>query len=335
MRTLVARTAFLFCLQLLVSTAAARAEGDAWRALPQVPALQLRFEEAGPPAPCAALAASADPAAVECWEAYVHRAASRRSSPLTAEVDLACVERWDLTPPGQGGCPGDAARCVRPTVGLFARVPEDLPIDSNVSAAWAMAEELAREYTAFQVLRSGHALNPHRPRISGLALSQGMLVLYRAEAIAALGRQLAGSGCATDHLDPYLELAGRVTDELGRSDVPAILETHPPAGREWARRFYRVQLAVLGSRDGVDPGGGWQQDCEKAASIGPAVGRLDADVNVWCGVAYEHLDMPGVASLHWQLARRSPHHPEAASYASDRVAPGTLEPADTTAEVRP
>lgn len=335
MRALVARTAFLFCFQLVVLLPAVRAEaGDAWRAVPRVPELALRFDPADGAAPCAALPANVAPDVVECWSAYVDRAAGRRSSPLTAETNLACVEHWEVTPAGQGGCPGDAARCVRPAVGPFERMPADLPIDSNVSAAWAMAADLAREYTAFQALRSGHALNPHRPRIAGLALSEGMLVLYRAEAIAALGRQLAASGCARDHLEPYLELAAHVTREIGSSDVPRILEGYPPAGREWARRFYRVQLAVLASPTAPRPGGGWQQDCEKAASLGSDVGRLDADVNVWCGVAYERLDMPGVASLHWRLARRSPNHPEAASYASERL---SLEPEASaeTAEVRP
>ena len=308
------------------------AANDGWRALPQVPKLHLRFEDGEAAAPCAALPETPDPSDVACWTTYVDRAAARRSSPLTAETELACVETWQVARPG-GACPADAAACVRPELGVFESLAPGLPVDSNVSAVWALSVEMAREYTAFQVLRSGHALNPHRPRIAGLALSQGMLVLYRAHAIHALGESLADAGCADEHVRPYLELAGRVTDEVGRSDVPAILETYPPPGREWARRFHRIQLAVLGRADGVRPGGAWQEDCEKAASVGPAVGRLDADVNVWCGYAYEQLGMPGVATLHWQLARRSPHHPEAASFASRRLALELEQPLEEAAEL--
>jgi hypothetical protein len=312
----------------------ASAEGDASRAVPAVPELNLRFEDGGEAAPCAALPVTPSETAVECWSAYVDRAVSKRSSPLTDESELACIEVWEVVLPGERGCPADAARCVRPQTELFEKVAPGIPVDTNISATWALTSELAREYTAFQVLRNGHALNPLRPRIAGLALSQGMLVLYRAHAIRDLQDQLESAGCATEHLDPYFAQASRVTDEVGRSDVPAILESFPPLGREWSRRFRRVQLEVIGRGEGVRASGKWREDCEKAASIGPDVGRLDADVNVWCGYAYEQLDMPEAALEHWRLARRSPHHPEAASYANGRLKIAPAEPGETTAEVR-
>ncbi len=318
----------------LLAPAPSAASGDGWRAVPSVAGLHLRFEDSGDAAPCASLGARPNAGAVECWVAYVDRSVSRRSTPLTQETSLACVAGWEVAVPGQGNCPGDAARCVRPAISLFDSLAPDLPIDTNISATWALASDLAGEYTAFQVLRNGHALNPHRPRIAGLALSQGMLALYRAHAITLLKRGLEGGACATDHLEPYFALAARVTEELGRSDVPAILETFPPTGREWARRFHRVQLAVTGRPGGVAPTGKWREDCEKAAAIGPAVGRLDADVNVWCGYAYEQLDMTDAAFEHWRLARRSPNHPEAASYANRRLQLELVLPAETTAELR-
>ncbi len=308
------------------------ADGGDWRALLPAPELHVRFEDGDQGAPCAALPSTPDPSAVECWAAYVDRAVSKRTSPLTEESELACIEEWEVVEPLQAGCPWDAARCVRADVGLFERVPDELPIDTNISATWALAAELAREYTAFQTLRSGHALNPHRPRISGLALSQGMLVLYRAQAISALRRELEAGDCGTDHLEPYFELASRVAEEVGRSDVPEILETFPEPGREWSRRFHRVQLAVLARNDAVRADGAWREDCSKARELGMRVGRLDADVNVWCGYAYELVGEPDHATLHWTLARHSPHHPEAASYAARRL--GIVGPGRTTAELR-
>jgi hypothetical protein len=319
---------------LLLAPAAAFAAADASRAVPAVPDLHLRFEDAGEVAPCAGLPVTPSESAVECWSAYVDRSASKRSSSLTAESELACVEIWDVAQPGERGCPQDAARCVRPQTEFFESVSPGLPVDTNISATWALTSDLAREYTAFQVLRNGHALNPHRPRIAGLALSQGMLVLYRAHAIRDLESQLESAGCATEHLDPYFALASRVTDEVGGSDVPDILESFPPLGREWARRFRRVQLEVIGRPGGIRATGKWRDDCEKAATIGPAVGRLDADVNVWCGYAYEKLDMPDAALEHWRLAQRSPHHPEAASYANRRLKIAPVEPGETTAKLR-
>ena len=314
--------------------AGAGADDDSWRAVLAAPALQLRFEDSGRASPCAPLPATPDPEAVACWAAHVDRSVSKRSSPLTSETKLACVGAWEVIAPEQGGCPSDAARCVRPELGLFDKLAADLPIDTNISATWALSEDLAREYTAFQTLRSGHALNPHRPRIAGLALSQGMLVLYRAHAISELRRELEAEGCAVEHLEPYLELAEQVALEVGRSDVPAILETFPPLGREWARRFHRVQLAVIGGSAGVRASGKWQSDCEKAREIGPEVGRLDADVNVWCGYAYEQSGTPDLAAEHWRLARRSPNHPAAASYATRRLEWNPEGSGETTAELR-
>ncbi len=338
-------SAFAFALAGLAGGAApAAADPDGWRAVPAVPELHVRFEDSEHGAPCAPLGTTPTPAAVECWAAYVDRAVSKRSSPLTTEINLACVAKWEDTGPGQGGCPGDAARCVRPALGIFERVPEDLPIDTNISATWALATDLAREYTAFQTLRSGHALNPHRPRIAGLAVSQGMLVLYRAYAITALRRQLEAETCGRDHLQPYFDLARQVTQELGGSDVPEILDSYPAPGQLWARRFYRVQLEVLGRADGIRPAQDWKQDCEKAAEVGRRVGRLDADLNVWCGYAYELLGQSDEAFIHWQLARRSPNHPEASSFAKRRLevegraaakTAQTAKTAENAAEVRP
>ena len=58
---------------------------------PAVPDLHLRFEDAGEVAPCAGLPMTPSETAVECWSAYVDRSASKRSSSLTAESELACV----------------------------------------------------------------------------------------------------------------------------------------------------------------------------------------------------------------------------------------------------
>lgn len=302
-------------LGLLCAAGAASAEGAEWRVVPGAPPLRVRFEDGGAQAPCPELGDTPAVAAMECWSARVDRAVSRRSSPLARESGLACVSGWEIAAAGEGSCPGEAARCVRPAVGLLESVDEKLPIDSNIQAAWALADELSQEYTAFQLLRSGHALNPHRPRIAGITLSQGLLVLYRAHALSDVKRELEAGGCATEHLLPYFDLADLVIEEVGGSDVPAILETHPPMGREWVRRFHRVQLAVIGADASVKPDGEWRQDCEKASAIGPRVGRLDADINVWCGYAYERLGMLDAALEHWHLARRSANHPEAASYA--------------------
>ncbi len=310
----------LVLLILLGATGVASAQGSGWRVVPGTPSLHLRFEDASGRAPCPGLSATPAAAAVECWSAQVDRAVSKRTSPLVSEPALACVGAWEITPAGEGACPGEAAQCVRPDAGLFESLDRRLPIDSNIKAVWALTAELAGEYTAFQVLRNGHALNPHRPRIAGLALSQGLLVLHRAHAVAAVERKLETGGCATEHLLPYFDLAQRVTEEVGRSDVPAILETHPPMGREWARRFHRVQLAVIGADAAVRPDGKWREDCEKASALGPRVGRLDADVNAWCGYAYEQLGMVDAALEHWRLARRSANHPEAAAYADRQLA---------------
>jgi hypothetical protein len=219
-------------------------------------------------------------------------------------------------------------------VSLFQSLAPGLPIGTNISAAWALTVDLAREYTAFRTLRSGYALNPHRPRIGGLALSQGTLVLYRAHALTELRRALEAGGCGVEHLAPYFDLADRVIDEVARSDLPSILESYPPPGREWARRFHRVQLAVLGGSGGMRLGGKWRDDCERAATMGAAIGRLDADVNVWCGYAYELAEMPDAAAPHWRLARQSANHPEAASYASRRLQLVPSELGETTAGVR-
>ena len=313
---------------LLGTAGAASAQGSSWRVVPGVPSLHLRFEEGGDQAPCPGLSATPDHSAVECWSAQVDRAVSKRTTPLTAESSLACVGGWKIMRAGEGPCPGEAAHCVRPEAGLFEPLEPRLPIDSNIQAVRALTGELAREYTAFQVLRNGHALNPHRSRIAGLALSQGLLVLHRAHALADVMRELEAGGCATEHLLPYFDLAARVTEEVGSSDVPAILETHPPVGREWARRFHRVQLAVMGARAGVPPNGKWREDCERASALGSRVGRLDADVNVWCGYAYERLGMLEAALEHWHLARRSANHPEAASYADQHLGSALLEASD-------
>ena len=145
--------------------------GKDWRVAPKPPELQLRFEDRGEKAPCPDFGATPATETIECWAAHVDRALSRDASGL-AEVDrLACLPAWEITEPGQGGCPEEAARCVRPKAGLFEGVPSDLPIGSNIRAAWATAVDLAREYTTFQLIRNGQALNPHRPRISGLAIS--------------------------------------------------------------------------------------------------------------------------------------------------------------------
>lgn len=306
-------------LGLALIAGGASADGSGWRVVPGVPPLHLRFEEGDTPAPCPVLGATPAQAAVECWSAQVDRAVSRRTTPLTPEPALACVGTWEIEVPGTAACPSEAAQCVRPVVGAFESLDQRLPIGSNIQAVWALTDELAREYTAFQVLRNGNALNPHRPRIAGLALSQGLLVLYRAHSLVTVSRTLEAGGCATDHLAPYVELAARVTEEVGRSDVPAILETYPPMGREWARRFHRVQLAVIGADPAVRLSGKWRDDCEQASAIGARVGRLDADVNVWCGYAYEQLGMFDAALEHWHLARRSPNHPEAASYADQHL----------------
>jgi hypothetical protein len=309
------------CLFILLGAAGvASAQGAGRLVVPGVPPLYLRFEDAGGRSPCPALGATPAAAAVECWSAQVDRAVSKRSSRPASQPSLACVSAWEITPAGQGACPDDAAQCVRPDTGLFERPSRSLPIDSNIQAASALSADLAWEYTAFQVLRNGYALNPHRPRIAGLALSQGLLVLHRAHALAAVKQKLEAGGCATEHLLPYFDLAQRVTEEVGRSDVPAILESHPPMGREWARRFHRVQLAVIGADGAVRPDGKWREDCEKASALGPRVGRLDADVNVWCGYAYEQLEMFDAALEHWHLARRSANHPEAAAYADRHLA---------------
>jgi len=170
------------------------------------------------------------------------------------------------------------------------------------------------------MLRNGQALNPHRPRIAGLALAQGMLVLRHAHALVAATRDLEADGCATDHMQPYALVAERATQEVGATDLRRILETYPPPGREWARRFHRVQLEVLGRSDGPRASaGGWREDCQRALALGPRVGSLDADVNVWCGYAYERLRMRDEAFEHWVLARRSANHPEASSYADEHL----------------
>lgn len=319
----------------LFATSPAAAD-EAFRVVPSVPGLHVRFEDGGEAAPCAALGQTPSATAVECWSAHVDRSVSRRPSSLESDAALACVDAYESLAPGQAGCPRDAAQCVRPRLAVFESLKPGLPVDTNIAAAWAMAADLAREYTAFQVLRNGYALNPHRPRIAGLALAEGMLVLSRAQAITALKRSLEDGGCATDHLSPYFDLASRVTEEVGGSDVPAILETHPPPGREWARRFYRVQLAVLGAVQGIRADGRWREDCERATAIGAAVGRLDADVNVWCGYAYEQLGMSDAAMEHWRLARRSPNHPEAASYADRylKPVPGAAFPPTAAVEGR-
>jgi hypothetical protein len=56
-------------------------------------------------------------------------------------------------------------------------------------------------------------------------------------------------------------------------------------------------------------------------------------VNVWCGYAYEQLAMPEAALKHWRLARRSPHHPAAASYANGRLGV-RIAPVATTVGLR-
>jgi hypothetical protein len=318
----------------LLAPAPVVAAGAEWRAVPSVGELHLRFEASGQAAPCALLGAAPDASTIECWVAHVDRSVARRSSPLTEETTLACVVEWEIEQPGKGSCPADTDRCVRPDVGLFDSLTHGLPIDTNIATTWALTADLATQYTVFHALRNGRALNPHRPRLAGLALSQGMLVLYRAHAITLLRHRLEEGGCGTQHLESYFALAAQVTDELGRSDVPEILETFPPAGREWERRFHRVQLAVTGRGGRVSPTGRWREDCEKAAAVGRQVGRLDADVNVWCGYAYEQLDMPEAAFEHWRLARRSPNHLEAASYANRRLRIEPTRPTETTAEVR-
>ena len=306
---------------LLAVPLTANAASDEWQVLQAVPELPVRFADSDNGDPCGALPSTPDPAVVECWAAYVDRTVSMRTSPLTEIFNLACVESWDVVQPGEAGCPGDSARCVRPDVGLFERVPENLPIDSNISTVWALTAEVAKEYTAFQTLRSGHALNDHRPRISGLAVSHGMLVLHRANTVLDLSRQLADEGCSAEHLEPYFELASRVTRDLGSSDLPEILETYPAAGQPWSRRFYGVQLEVLGRAGEVRTGAEehWRKHCEKASDKGRRVGKLDADVNVWCGRAYEMVGDADAAGHHWLLASRSPNHPEAAAYALRRL----------------
>ena len=326
-------------LLALLEVAAARpagADDSGIRVVPSAPGLHLRFEDSGEAAPCEVLGQTPSGSAVECWSAQVDRAVSRRPSSLTTETALACIEAFETAPPGHAGCPKDAAVCVKPSLAFYESLAPGLPLDSNIAAGWAMAADLSREYTAFQVLRNGYALNPHRPRIAGLALSEGMLVLYRAHAILAVERRLRENGCATEHLAPYFELATRVTDEVGGSDLPTILETHPPQGREWARRFRRVQLAVLGAVAGIHADGKWREDCERATAVGAAVGRLDADVNAWCGYAYQQLGMADEAMEHWRLARRSPNHPEAASYADRNLQtlPGPAFPPTAAAEGR-
>jgi hypothetical protein len=148
-----------------------------------------------------------------------------------------------------------------------------------------------------------------------------MLVLYRANALTRLRGQLKRESCGVEHLEPYFDLAVQITSEVGGSDLPEILEFYPPQGRPWTRRFYRVQLEVLGRAGDVRsaPEAAWRKDCEKAADPGSRVGRLETDVNVWCGYAYELLGDSDAATLHWRLARHSPNHPEAAAFALHRL----------------
>jgi hypothetical protein len=260
----------------------------------------------------------------------VDRSVAALESPLASQPELACVPRWEITEAGHAGCPGDAARCVRPDAGLFSSVGP-IPIAGNIRAARNAAAAMSREYTTFQSLRNAQAINSHRPRISGLALSQGMLVLHHAYSLASVEQALEAGGCATEHLSPFFELASWVTDEVGGTDVPHVLESYPPPGREWARRFHRVQLEVLGRRGAIRETGAWREDCEKAAELGERVGTLDADLHVWCGYAYELLEMPDAALEHWESARRSPNHPEASSYANEHLRRPAPQPGIETA----
>jgi hypothetical protein len=294
-----------------------------WHALQAVPELPVRYADADYGDPCGTLSSTPDSAVIDCWAAYVDSAVDepQGSTALTEMYNLACVESWDVVERNVAGCPASSARCVRPDVGLFERVPEDLPIAANISAVWGRTEQMARQYTAFQTLRSGHALNDHRPRISGLAVSQGMLVLLQANSILAIRRQLEDEGCGIAHLEPYFDLALQVTRNLGARDVPEILETYPSQGRSWTRKFYVVLLEVLGRAGQVRPGAdeAWREFCTQASDAGRKVGRLDADLNVWCGRAYEMVGDDEAAGHHWLLASRSANHPDAAAWALHRL----------------
>jgi len=318
--------------------ASAQVDPDHWYVVLPEPELLVRFpapegDGARPPIDCPELLANATRDQIECWAQDLQRRATRVYDDQRSEaMGLACFDSgWVVKRPAavqsdpddSAGCIGSAGLCVRPALkrgGLFSLgrgdVAPDVPIQQTIDRAYAQTRALAEEYTGYQYLRRGYGENRHNDKIAALAMSNGLLVLYRAQMVLHFERELRRGGCGAAFLQSYFALARSVVDEVGGNDLPLLLEAWPPPSKRWTRRLYQLELALLGSPDGVDPKGDWNALCDELSTTQDDLEGRDADLHAWCGYALARSGDDDRAEAHWWLARRSGSHPDASSWAS-------------------
>ncbi len=338
---------------VLPSAGLAESLSSKWYWTPPPAELNISFEEQNRQHECSELERNPSGAQVECWARYLNRETSRvYGAQKDSRTPLACFENgWvvrsaaqiELESPGASascGGKGDRARCVRPALGkgpvfgLFGgdEYPPSIPIQATIDRVSEDTDAMVHEYTAFQYLRRGHSRNRHTRKIAALAMTHGMLVLYRAQKVLEIERRLlapsdggegatgavspAAGRCGVSFLLPYFARAREVVEEIGGADIPAILDSYPPPNAPWSRRLFEVQLALLGSPSGPPPTGSWTAQCDEVAGAAGDLDGRDADLNAWCGYGFWSQGDLGRATRHWQAARKSASHPDAASYAN-------------------